>query len=536
MAIIYVDGKRLRRAIGAGANWLSTNREHVNAINVFPVPDGDTGTNMVLTLRAAIEQAEQAGKHLPEVARTLADGALLGARGNSGVILSQIFQGFARSIGEEGRIGALGLARGIEMGAELAYRAVAEPVEGTILTVASQGAQAATWAAENGGDVITVLEATLSRAEESLANTPRLLVDLRDAGVVDAGGQGYVYLLEGIVRLLQGEEVGKVAWEDAEEVGLVRDGWDKELGHRYCTEFVVQGIGLPIGEVKERLFRWGDSLFVVGSDRLIRVHLHTDYPQQVLDYTGGLGTLSRIKVDDMEQQHRDFLYPGRGMASSVVSKMGMVAVGCGEGMAKIFKSLGVDEVVKGGATINPSVAQILEAVERVPSSRVIFLPNDPNVIPSAQQVQGLSSKEVSIIPSRSIPQGIAALVAFNPEEGWAENVENMVQATGRVSSGEVVRAIGDRDYREFLIRKGDVLGFFEGELKVVGEDVRRVIFSLLEKVIGPQHELLTLYYGEGVAEGEARDTVQTLREAFPGLEVEAYYGGQPYHHYLISLE
>ena len=533
-----LNGATFRRAFTDAYSLLQRHVPVLNAINVFPVPDGDTGTNLHLTLRKGIEALEQTSSDdLAALAESLAHGALMGARGNSGVIFSQILRGFATAL--EGRRQADGpaLAEALRVAADSAYSALSEPVEGTILTVARAAAEAVT------PDPPASVEETLQRASaaamEAVDRTPELLPVLKEAGVVDAGALGLAVVLEGLLRSVRGDSL---------EVDLAPDvaveaGWRSEAAslHRtdhgesgYCTEFIVTGEGIESVAVRERLSSLGTSLLVVGGGDLLRVHLHTAQPDDAITYGRTLGELSQVKVDNLEAQIQRFVSDESPPA--MTADIGIVAVAAGEGIEAAFRGVGVTHLVRGGQTLNPSAGEILEAIDACPTEQVIVLPNNKNIIAAAQQAAGHSSKQVMVVPSRSIPQGIAAALALNPDLPFESNAEAMELALASVRSAEVTRAVRATTLEGQRIELGQAIGVVDGALKVVADDMQAAVHACVEQMRSPEASLLTLYAGLDVREEDARALVDALRDGYPNLEIELVRGGQPNYPYLLSLE
>lgn len=536
-----LTGQHLRAMLQGAALHLEKNKEQVNALNVFPVPDGDTGTNMYLTLAAALKEALQGPEDLPTVAAAASAGSLMGARGNSGVILSQLFRGAAQALANCRAAGAQDVARALVEATRTAYRAVMKPVEGTILTVARLAARKALAAARNGGDVEEVLRAALAGAREALAQTPSLLPVLREAGVVDAGGQGLVLILEGALAALTGQEVGPAAGAvpdvcgPAEPLRPAEERAPEAITFGYCTEVLVRGQKVEIDALREKLSRHGDSLLVVGDAQTVRVHIHTNHPGQVLEELLNYGTLHDIKIDNMRDQHREYLKSGEGEITGE-KRLGVVAVAQGEGLMAAFKSLGADVVLSGGQTMNPSTEEFVKAIEEVPAPEVLVLPNNKNVILAARQAEGLTSKRIAVVPTRSIPQGIAALVAFNPELGLEENAAFMAEAAQKVRTGEVTYAVRSSRVNGHEINAGDILGLVDGELVVTGREVGEVAEQVLASMVNDESELITIFAGRDVPPEAAEELKKRTEERFSGREVELHVGGQPLYYYILSVE
>ena len=523
------DGQSLRKMFGAAGRFLRRNASAINALNVFPVPDGDTGTNMLLTLEAALERANLCpDRSCSAVAQAMAEGALMGARGNSGVILSQIFRGLAQEFEGQEHFSGKDLARALKRSTELAYKAVSHPVEGTMLTVLREASEAASSMTFSNDELLKVMERVVQEAQNSVARTPELLPVLRESGVVDAGGQGLYVILEGILHFLKGE---KLPEEQKVPAQVASEGASEETRYGYCTEFLLQGEGLRPDEIRKVLAQMGESVMVVGDENLVRVHLHTLDPGSAISYGTRLGTLKQVKIENMDEQHRDFL-ARKVLPSSAIS---IVAVVSGEGLTRVFESLGA-LVVPGGETMNPSVKDMLHVVESAPTDEVIILPNNSDVLPVAHQVRQLCSKRAEVIPSKTIPQGIAAILSFDPERDLKSNVKAMQKGLSSVRTGEVTTAVRSMRYKGLSVKKGQRIGFLDGELVATSEKKEQVIQQLLSQMNVEQYELLTLYYGSGVSSSELDNLSQLLRQQYPNLQVEILFGGQLHYDYIISLE
>jgi DAK2 domain fusion protein YloV len=545
------DAPQLHAAVVTAAAWLKLHAAEVDALNVYPVPDGDTGSNMSETLAAAIVEAgaaveSQAGQY----AARLAHGALMGARGNSGVILSQLFRGFARSLAETRTMTAADLAAALQEASATAYRAVMRPVEGTILTVARLAAEEAVRAAAEQPDFSHVLGVAVSAARRALAETRNQLPALRQAGVVDAGGRGYLLILEGALRHVQGrpalEEPAMPApqarAQAAEHARFDHLGHAWDGRHAYCTEFLIAGDSLEERAVRQALAPLGDSLLVVGDERLLRVHLHTDDPGRALSYATGVGRLRGVKIEDMQAQHTVFasevppsLVPHAPDFGAVLP-IGVVTVASGAGFTALFSSLGA-QVVPGGQTMNPSTEQILAAIRRCPQQTIIVLPNNGNVLAAAQQAASLSGDRlVHVVPTQTVPQGIAALLAIRYDEESAQILAAMDAARHHVRTAELTVAVRDVAIDNVPVRRGDVLGLLDGVLVMAGEDQGSVATALLDTLPVTAYELVTVYTGEAVSEETAGQFVDLLRRRYPEVRVELLPGGQPHYQYVISAE
>lgn len=536
-AELRCDGHDLRRMLATATAWLEKHAVAINALNVFPVPDGDTGTNMLLTMRATLEEIGNASQNsLGAVAQAAAYGALMGARGNSGVILSQLLRGIANSLDKKQSFGPLEFALAMDEASTMAYKGIIRPVEGTMLTVSKDAAKAAMAAAQEGGDLITVLEKTVEAAKESVARTPTLLDVLREAGVVDAGGQGLFIILDAILRCLKGESI---EMEEPTEMVPAEPPEKAEREWGYCTEFVLQGKELNLAEVREKIASFGDSALAVGDERVIKVHVHTFDPGQVLSYASSLGVLTNIKIDNMQEQHREFLILGEEAAKAAaegVEGIATVAVVWGNGLIRVFESLGAKCVVSGGQTMNPSTQELLQAIEGLPVKEVIILPNNENIFLAAEQAQKLSSKKVVVGTTTTIPQGIGALLAFDKEADLETNAQNMEKAIAGIQTLEVTTAVRPAKINGIKIKKGQIIALLNGHLAASGEKIEEVVRQTLEEVGADRYEIITLYYGEDTPLQAADNLADEIRRWYSEQEVECIDGGQPYYHYIISVE
>jgi DAK2 domain fusion protein YloV len=546
------DGHALINAFASGVAWLGENKSMVDSLNVFPVPDGDTGTNMYLTVSAALKEAQKSPtSNVGAAADAIAVGSLMGARGNSGVIFSQLVRGFAK------RLHGLAVATPSDVGAALseaanvAYKAVMKPVEGTILTVARMGARAAVQAARDGRDVQGVLDEAIRQGEITLSKTPDMLPALKEAGVVDAGGKGLVVFMQGFAMGLRGEAVSARAVVQA-PVDILPGPRpvQEEIRFKYCTEFIIRGDHLSPDAVRSSILRAaeGDSMLVVGNETMVKVHVHTNSPGLVLDTCIAHGSLHEIDIDNMEDQHEEFesigdsLKPAaanQSLTPASVKDVGIIAVAAGDGVEKILMSLGADIVVTGGQTMNPSIQDIADAVQAAHAREVIVLPNNGNVVLTARkasEVPDLANIKMHVVPSKTVPQGLAALLAMSPSAPVGENIERMSEAIGRVKTGEITYAVRDSAANGLNIREHDIIGLFNGDLKAVGQDVSEVADSLFSQMHSPEDEIATILYGAGVDGEDAEDLASSLRDRYPDVEFEVQYGGQPLYYYLISVE
>jgi DAK2 domain fusion protein YloV len=558
-------GAKLREALFASARWLEQHTDAINALNVFPVPDGDTGTNMSRTMEAAVKELETSTKAedtAEHVGKRLAYGALMGARGNSGVILSQVIRGLADGLHAKTTFDAVDLAHALTKAREMAYRAVIKPVEGTMLTVVREAAEAAEAAAKEKNDVLFVLGRAVEAARESVARTPTLLPALRDAGVVDAGGHGCFVMLEGALKFLRGEELVKHGLSEVEKARPkfdpnAADGHDAEDAFGYCTNFIMYA-ATPINfdEVRDKLVGMGQSAVIVGDETMVKVHIHSEDPGQIISYATSLGSLGQIKLDNMQTQHEEaFLNKTKNgekaeqsfeemdradssedAGQAAPATVSVIAVAAGEGLGQAFKNFGANYVVQGGQTMNPSTQDLLRAVNKVPSRSVIILPNNKNIVMVAQQIANLTDKQVKVVPTATIPQGITALSRFNYEASLDENAANMQAAMAEVYTGEVTRAVRTATVNGISVTEGQWIGLLDDVLSLAAESKEDVVWQLLENMDAAGHDLVTFYYGQDVSEPEAATMLAQVQAKYSGQSVELVQGGQPHYHYIISVE
>ena len=541
------DGDDLRAMFAAAAELFQHNVDLLNRLNVFPVPDGDTGTNMYLTLVDTLSQdAEWENVSAREVAVSMARGALWGAKGNSGVILSQFFKGLAAGLDDSEDFGPAEFAHALQLARDFAYKAVGQPREGTMLTVLRYTADAALEAGDST-DMAALLEPVSEAARRAVALTPTMLPVLRQAGVVDAGGHGVLVILEGLRMWAAGETPleEELPPPDAigvgEDAGTVSDEFleaveEEEFG--YCTQLLIEGEGLDSDGVRERMNEMARSAVVIGDATALKVHVHVEDPGPVISFAVSLGTLSQVKIESMDEQHREFYADRRVQAAPSVSKVpaAIVAVARGEGIEAVFRSIGAAGILAGGDTMNPSVGQILEAVEAAPSDNVIFLPNNGNIVQAARQAAAISEKNMHVVPSTSIPQGVAALLEFNPHKPTDETAADMELGLSNVRTGEVCLAVRQVELNGVAVEEGQVIGILDRELVVAGDAPKDVLLALLERAEVEEGQLVTLYYGDPISEEEAEEAAADVEEAIPGVEIETVDGGQPYYHYVVSIE
>jgi len=530
------DGQCFRRMIEGGALWLEQHIDLVNSLNVYPVPDGDTGINMHLTMQAALkEMSEVTDSSLGSLAKAVAHGALMGARGNSGVILSQILRGIARVVGDKKSFSAVDLAAALREGSATAYKGVIKPVEGTILTVARESAEAATAAASDGLDIIAVLEAAVSEARGSVARTPTLLSVLADAGLVDAGGQGLLVFLEGALRALKGESLsaGVVERGAASVEGLAAEKYGFE------AMFVIRGEDLDVLGIRKTIASMGDSVLVVGDSKAVKVHVHTDKPGAAIEYGARVGTITDIVVENLQAQVDEFAAPRASVAEAapgLASDIAVVAVVPGDGFRRVFESLGVGVTIAGGQTMNPCTQDFLHAIEAVSAHNVILLPNNSNIIMAARQAQELSARNVAVVPTRTVPQGISALLALNYQVDLETNAALMERAIDDVVTVEITTAVRSTVVDGVEVKEGQFIGMVDGTLVVSGDSLDEVVVDALRHLDLDEYEIITLYAGEDVTPSDRQAMAEKIRTLWPDQEVEVLDGGQPHYYYIISVE
>ncbi len=543
LKVEYVDGKLLRDMLVSGANNLENNKNLVDKLNVFPVPDGDTGTNMSLTISSAIKEVLKISSYtIKEVGKAASKGSLMGARGNSGVILSQLLRGFAKSIEDKDQLTTLDIAMALKEGSDVAYRAVIKPIEGTILTVARETGEYAVKLAKKEKNIKRFFEMVIGQANKSLDKTPELLKNLKEAGVVDSGGKGLVLIYEGAYKALIGESIEKmdVTQEIEREYHEAGNLSQEEIEFGYCTEFILESDKINSEKMKDRIEKYGDSLIVVGDDDLIKIHIHTNNPGAVLEEALKYGQLNKIKIDNMRIQHENRLYEEdmRNVETEMKEskKYGFITVTMGSGLTSIFKDFGVDYVIEGGQTMNPSTEDFLEGLKKINAENIIILPNNSNIIMAANQAKEISDKNVIVIPSKTVPQGFSALLAYNEEADAKENEKAMQYALENVKTGQVTFAVRDTSMNGIDIKEGDIIGIGEGEIKKCGQDKKEVALGLIEELVDEDSEIITLFYGEEISEESAIELKSLLEEKYNDLDIELYYGGQPLYYYILSVE
>ncbi len=539
-AVRSIAGDDLRGMFIAGRQCVELSAATMNALNVFPVPDGDTGTNMLLTLKAVDEElAGLETASASRIAQAIARGTLMGARGNSGVIISQFFQGFAQGLADSDTIDGVLAAKALASAAEAAYKAVSAPVEGTILTVAREAASSAEAAAKDEDDPVHIWEEACHGARRALAETPDLLPVLKEAGVVDSGGMGLVAFMEGALCHLRGQEVSALEIDvgQAAPAASYLAATEEEEAYGYCTQFLLQGQAMDIEAVRRHVAGIAGSAVVVGSAAAIKVHAHTEDPGKVLSYAVTLGSLSQIKIDNIDGQHQDFLAMHRErQGRRQVAALGVVVVAYGQGIIRVFQELGAVDVIPGGQTMNPSVRDIVDHAAQASASQVIVLPNNPNIVNTARQAAAVSAKPLHVVPTRSISQGVAALLAFNPESDANANLAQMQEAASGVRSGEVTRAIRTTTVGDVRVKEGEAIAMLDDKLIAACSTAAEALQKLCIHAAPGKGALITLYWGGDTREEEAQIAAEDVRSRYPGVEVEVVYGGQPYYDYLVSIE
>ncbi|WP_300527873.1 DAK2 domain-containing protein [Peptacetobacter sp.] len=541
----YIKAKAFREMFVSGANNLQNSKDLVDKLNVFPVPDGDTGTNMSLTISYAMKELEKVGEDdITKIAKALSKGSLMGARGNSGVILSQIIRGIGKSVEGKEKLSTVDLAKALKGGSDTAYKAVIKPVEGTILTVIRETAEYAVKLAKRENNIEKFLGKVVREANVSLENTPNLLKNLKDAGVVDSGGKGLTLILEGFYLAIVGKAVVPATAEKAELKNVSLSSADttstEDIKFGYCTEFILESDKIDDAGIRDIMLGYGDSLAVVGDEGVIKVHVHTNEPGNVLQEALKYGQLLTIKIENMRMQHENIL---EGVAENAEyeepveeKEFAFISTSMGEGLASIFKDFGVDHVIEGGQTMNPSTEDFMKAIDKIHAKNIFILPNNSNIIMAANQAKELSDKNIIVIPTKNIPQAVSALVGFNPEATAEENEANMLEALSYVKSGQVTFAVRDTVMNGIEIREGNIIGIAEKEMIAAGDEVDEVAKKLVEKLVDEDSAIITLFYGEDVTEEQAEELRGELEEKFEDIDVELYYGGQPLYYYLISVE
>ncbi|HMM69791.1 DAK2 domain-containing protein [Gudongella oleilytica] len=555
MKTTSIDGNLLKIMLESAALMLEENKEEVNSLNVFPVPDGDTGTNMLLTIKSALKQGLQVDENnASKVALAASQGSLMGARGNSGVILSQLFRGLASGIGENEKIDSRIMAEALKRAADTAYKAVMKPTEGTILTVARECGERAMEIYDLHEDLADLMEEVIKHGNDVLKKTPDMLPVLKQAGVVDAGGKGLIYIFLGALQALKGETVVTVPRID--KISPIKEAPKRreyietdDIKFGYCTEFMINTINGDAESFRDELAIFGDSLLVVGGEGLIKVHVHTNNPGQVLEKALLIGELSDIKIDNMRYQHEEVLLKdelnlirdnpevGQNIEKTIEKqKYSVIAISVGEGIDRLFKDLNVDVLVPGGQTMNPSTEDIISAIDKTNGDHVIILPNNSNIILAAQQAKTLSDRSIIVIPTKTIPQGIAALLAMDPEKDPEYNVDIMSEAIKNVITGQVTFAVRDTEFNGTEISKGDIIGLSDKDILSAGTDINEVSKKLIDKLMDEDKSIITLMYGDDISEETANELADLLTESYPDIDIEVIHGDQPLYYYIFAIE
>ncbi|MZK50734.1 DAK2 domain-containing protein [Clostridium beijerinckii] len=546
MEYTKINGHDFYNMVVNASNKLLEQSDFVNALNVFPVPDGDTGTNMSMTFKAAVKEIEGMDTYsIGEISKKLAKGALMGARGNSGVILSQILRGFSKGLEGKKEVDIKEFAVAFSEGSKSAYKAVMRPTEGTILSVIRAAAEAAV--SSDAKDMVAFMEEITVKSKEMLDRTPELLPALKKAKVVDSGGMGLYIILRGMFEALKNDikaELSDIKISGANGT-LAKSTEEIDIKFGYCTEFIILGDAKRAQDFQNEIESLGDSMIVVGYDDVIKVHIHTNDPGLVLSKAVAIGELSKIKIDNMREEHRELLISTKELTEnssedegvdSEKKKYGFITVAMGDGISNIFKDLGIDYVIEGGQTMNPSTQDILDAVEKINAEHIFIMPNNKNIIMAANQAAEISSKNILVVPTTTIPQGIACATMFNYDSEVEENFTNLKDTIEVVKTGSVTYAVRDTEIDGIDIKQGNMLGLVEGKIKEVGEDKKVVAGKVLEDMIDDESELITVYYGEDVSDEDANEFEAELQEKYEDLDIQFYKGNQPLYYFLISVE
>lgn len=541
MKIEILDGAMLKKALVGAAKFLEDNKEEVNSLNVFPVPDGDTGTNMSLTVNSAIKQGLNLDDDsVSKIALAASHGSLMGARGNSGVILSQLFRGFANGLEDRKTADTKVIANAFKQAADTAYKAVMKPTEGTILTVARECAEFAMSISKEDKDILGFLKRTIDYGETVLEKTPEKLPVLKQAGVVDAGGKGLLYVLLGAYYALSGKEIIAIDIEEIDKEPEIRHAGEHldtdDIKFAYCTEFIINTDYKDVESFREELSAFGDSLMAVGGEGLIKVHIHTNNPGTVMERALELGELTDIKIDNMKYQHEEILLKSGTAEYSIDKPYSFISISAGEGIDAIFKDLNVDVLVAGGQTMNPSTEDIIKAIDKTTGENIFIFPNNSNIILAAEQAKELSNRNIIVIPSKTIPQGISALLSFNELKTSEENIDEMMESIKNVKTGQVTYSVRDTEFNNTKINKDDIIGIFEDNIVSSGKDINTVSTRLIENMIDEDTSLVTILYGNDITYEFAKDLEEQLSEEYDDIDIELIYGGQPIYYYIFSVE
>lgn len=549
-----IDAKILSRMFLAGAKNLEAKKEWINELNVFPVPDGDTGTNMTLTIMSAASEVRAlTNPDMEMLAKAISSGSLRGARGNSGVILSQLLRGFTRGVRKLEVLDAPAIAAAMEKGVETAYKAVMKPKEGTILTVAREAAEKAVEIAEEAEDLESFFAEIFAHAEAALARTPELLPVLKEAGVVDSGGQGLLEVYRGAIDGFLGKEIDYSSFEAGTGSSLTKISPQAEADIKfgYCTEFIIL-LDKEMSEEEEHSFKKfltsiGDSIVLVADDEIVKVHVHTNHPGEAIERALTYGALSRMKIDNMREEHQEKLIKDAERLAKEQEEqekeelpekeIGFISVSVGNGLTEIFKELGVDYIIEGGQTMNPSTEDMLNAIDKVNAHTIFIFPNNKNIVLAANQARDLTEdKEIIVVPTKTIPQGISAMISYVPEKSAKENEEAMAEAVSKVKTGQITYAVRDTRIDEKEIHEGDIMGIGDKGILAVGQDRAVVAKDTVAEMMDEDAEIISIYYGADISEEEAQKLTDALSEEYPDCEVELNMGGQPIYYYVISVE
>lgn len=554
MATTTIDAEVLKKLFLAGAANLEAKKEWINDLNVFPVPDGDTGTNMTLTIMSAAKEVNSlAAPTMQTLSKAISGGSLRGARGNSGVILSQLLRGFTKVVRDYDELDSIIISTAFQKAVETAYKAVMKPKEGTILTVARGMADKILDLSTEIDDLEELLDKVIKYGDEVLEHTPDLLPVLKQAGVVDSGGQGLMQIMKGAYDALMGKEIdyeavasqgGPSGSSEVSAQGLE----EKEIKFGYCTEFIVM-LEKPYDAAKEAEFKAylesiGDSIVLVSDDEIVKVHVHTNHPGLAFEKGLTFGSLTRMKVDNMREEHQERVIANAEKAAKEQAKKdepkkkyGFISVSAGEGLSEIFKSLGVDYIIEGGQTMNPSTEDMLNAIDKVNAENVFIFPNNSNIILAANQAQSIvEDKNIIVIPTKTIPQGISALIAYSEEASPEENAEAMTEEIANIKSGSVTYAVRDTEIDDKTIKQGDIMGIGDKTILSVGQNIQDVTKDMIEQLAGDDAELISIYYGSDVTEEDANALAKAVEAVYPDVDVEVNYGGQPIYYYILSVE
>lgn len=552
MSIKTIDAKILSRMFLAGARNLEAKKEWINELNVFPVPDGDTGTNMTMTIMsAAAEVSALENPDMETLAKAISSGSLRGARGNSGVILSQLLRGFTRGVRKLSQLDAVAIAAAMERAVETAYKAVMKPKEGTILTVAREAARKASEIAPEAEELQPFFEAVFAHAEETLAKTPEMLPVLKEAGVVDSGGQGLLEVLRGAIDGFMGKEIDYSVFEKSSgpAVTKISPQAEADIKFGYCTEFIIL-LDKPVSEeeehkLKEFLTSIGDSIVVVADDEIIKVHVHTNHPGQAIERALTYGALSRMKIDNMREEHQEKLIKDAEKLAKEQEEAeklppkeaGFIAVSAGDGLTEIFRELGVDYLIEGGQTMNPSTEDMLNAIARVNAETIYIFPNNKNIILAANQARDLTEdKKIVVVPTKTVPQGITAMISYVPEKSADENAEMMEDAISKVQTGQITYAVRDTRLDDKEIHEGDIMGIGDRGILAVGGNKEKVAEATIASMMTEEADVISIYYGADTSEEDAEALAASVEELYPECDVEVNRGGQPIYYYIISVE